>query len=57
MADAGGPALDAAESLRFFDERVRWQVSQFTGALQDVEVRACGVALARALGRSMPCVP
>ena len=40
-AAAGSPCaapLSDAEALRFFDERVRWQVAQFD-ALQGVEAR------------------
>jgi hypothetical protein len=29
--------MDAVAALGFFDERVRWQVSQFQGALENVE--------------------
>ena len=42
MADAAASPsalLDDAASLRFFDERVRWQASQFQDAMIDVEVR------------------
>ena len=42
MADAAASpsgAMDDATALRFFDERVRWQTSQFADAMRDVEVR------------------
>jgi hypothetical protein len=51
MADtAASPSalLDDAASLRFFDERVRWQASQFQDAMIDVEVRRCARAFAHA---------
>jgi hypothetical protein len=37
MASEPCGEMDAAAALAFFDERVRWQVSQFQGALEDVE--------------------
>ena len=44
MAEAAASpsgAMDDASALRFFDERVRWQASQFEDAMRDVEVSAC----------------
>ncbi len=44
--------MDAVAALGFFDERVRWQVSQFQGALENVEcvTAALSLALRKACG-------
>ncbi len=38
-ASPNAASLSDADALAFFDERVHWQVAQFHGALEGVEVR------------------
>jgi hypothetical protein len=50
----GAVPLDDAASLAFFDERITWQVNQFQGAMEGVEVRACASERER---RHVTCLP
>ena len=48
--------MDDAAALRFFDERVRWQTSQFADAMRDVEVRCLCLPLLSAAALAHVCV-